>query len=167
MIPHEILGTIPGWITSAGVLSLLGLYFRFYTQNRKLSLDGDAKLRDHYAQEVERLREFSAKEIAALREQLAKQATQFREDLQNLENRYRRMLDEAEERHDSCIADRDGLRKRVAELEDDWRGLLRVVTQASIDKVLMIPGLSDDMPGDMRDMAERVEQIIHESGKKA
>jgi hypothetical protein len=37
-IPTELLGTIPGWITSAGVIAILGIVVRWQLGLRKLSI---------------------------------------------------------------------------------------------------------------------------------
>lgn len=162
-IPHDVLGTIPGWITSAGVLALLTLMSKHYLAARKLQQEGsaigqaqsdarDADIRDHYADEVRQLRD-----------KLDKQNDQFRADLNELESRYRRALDESEKRHQQCMDDRDILRQRVTLLEDELRGLIRVITQASIDRVLMI---HEELPQDIREAAARVEAIITERGRE-
>jgi hypothetical protein len=149
-LPQELLGTIPGWITSGGVIAGLGILVKRELGLKKLSIDSSAQeatsesaIRDHYSKEVARLTS----------------------NLTELEARYRKLLDESEARHEKCVGDRDALREQVDALEDKWRGLLRVVTQASIDKVLLIPGIENETFGNMRDVAERVDQIIRDTGR--
>lgn len=155
----EILGTIPGWIMAFATSGILGLLLRHKIQagrlaldGERLAMDGDVNIRDHYA-----------KEVAALREQLNNQSRKFREDLQALDDRWRNLLKESEDRHEECLKDRDALRGRVNTLEDELRGLIRVITQASIDRVLM---LGTELPDDIRAAAERVEEIIKERGRE-
>lgn len=159
MLTPDFLGTLPGWITSASVVTLLGMLLRHHIQHGRLTLDdraqkatSEAAIRDHYAQEVN-----------ALRGQLDRQSKSFREDLASLEKQWRDLLREAEERHEQCLKDRDALRERVSDLEDELRGLIRLITQASVDRVLM---LGEDIPADVRHAAQRVEALIKEKGRK-
>jgi flagellar motility protein MotE (MotC chaperone) len=159
MIPMDFVGTLPGWITAGSMVTLLGLILRYRLGSRKLDLEKNAQIqvdeqsiRDHYA-----------KEVARLTQKLDDQSTAFRKDLLDIEERYRKLLEEEEERHRVCLSDRDALRKRVADMEDEWRGLIRVITQASIDKVLMLPG---DLPDDIKGAADRVEEMIRAKGRE-
>jgi hypothetical protein len=79
-IPQEILGTIPGWITSAGVLGILGLVIRWQLGLKKLAIEAQqvsvnakkvdnedrADARDHIAEEMVALRN----NVKSLREEL-------------------------------------------------------------------------------------------------
>jgi chromosome segregation ATPase len=79
-VPQELLGTIPGWITSAGVVAMLGLIVRWQLGLKKLSVEAQqvdvnaaevrskdaADKRDHIAEEMSALRA----NIATLREEL-------------------------------------------------------------------------------------------------
>lgn len=159
MFTNYYLGTLPQQISALSLVALLGLVLRYRLGWRRLSIEGqkqqdtdEADIRDHYAQEV-----------AALRQKLADMHLQFRADLLELETRYRKMLNDSEDRHEQCMADRDILRERVNQLEDELRGLIRVITQASIDRVLMI---GTEMPDDIREAALRVENIIKAKGRE-
>lgn len=44
-IPHDIIGTIPGWIVAISTGGTLGIVLRFWTTNRKLTLDDDTNIR--------------------------------------------------------------------------------------------------------------------------
>jgi hypothetical protein len=144
-VSSDLLGTIPQWLTGGAVVTFVGLLLKRDVQVRGLKNADSADIRDHYADEVGQLSE------------------QFRNALTDLEKRYRDALEESEQRHQKCLDDRDLLRERVNQLEDELRGLIRVITQASIDRVLM---LGDDVPQDIREASERVEAIIKERGRQ-
>lgn len=72
-IPQEIIGTIPGWITSAGVISILGIVLKWQLGLKKIGLESQqlanadrADARDHIAEEMVALR----MNVASLREEL-------------------------------------------------------------------------------------------------
>jgi hypothetical protein len=151
-VTPEFIGTIPGWITSAGVLTMLGLLFRWQVQNRQIGQGDTLNIRDHYA-----------KEVASLRARLDTQAGQFRQDLDAMDKRYREIIGQSEKRHEECLNDRDKLRQEVGILRDEINGLVRVITQASIDRVVM---LGEDVPEDIRAAAERAQHYIAIEGSK-
>jgi hypothetical protein len=148
----DLLGTIPSWITSAGILTMLGLLLRWQIQNRQIGAGDTANIRDHYA-----------KEVASLRASLHSQANQFRQDLDAMDKRYRDIIAASEERHEECQADRDKLRQEVGILRDEINGLVRVITQASIDRVVM---LGENVPEDIKAAAARAQQYISNEAKK-
>lgn len=144
------------WLNIATLLlggGALGIILRHRLGWRKLTLDSEGEIRDHYA-----------KEVARLTEKLNEQSSAFRKDLVELEQHWRAMLAEAEKRHDECLKDRDNLLNRVNQLEDELRGLIRVITQASIDRVLHLPS-TEPLSDDIREAAARVEKIITERGR--
>lgn len=110
-------GTVPGWITSAGVLGILGIVVRWQLGLRKLNVEAqqvsvnaqqvhnadEADIRDHYAQEV-----------AVLRQRLDEK-----------DERHREAMATADLRHDQCIKSRDDMRKRLEVVEDRLLGTIR------------------------------------------
>jgi ABC-type nitrate/sulfonate/bicarbonate transport system substrate-binding protein len=133
------LGTLPQQVTaisSGGIfLSLIGLLIKWNLGRSRLSLEAkkqhdvdEADIRDHYAKEVERLTE----------------------RIEKNDDRYRRLLAESEKAQDA-------LRKRVTFLEDEIKGLIRLITYNSAHTVLQ---LGDDVPDDIRATAERVKVIM-------
>lgn len=87
-IPQELLGTIPGWITSAGVIALLGIVLRYRLGSRRLSIEGQkqhdadaADRRDHIAEEMAALRT----NISLLRKELHDCEEQCREQIRDLQ----------------------------------------------------------------------------------
>ncbi len=104
MIPHEMVGTIPGWITAAGSISILGVVLRYRLGWRKLDVEAqavqvtaanvrEADIRDHYADEVKRLSEWVAAVDAAYedckreREDARAEAHKFRQQVAQLETK--------------------------------------------------------------------------------
>jgi hypothetical protein len=83
--------------------------------------------------------------------------------LQEIEARYRQLLADSEKRHEECQRDRDALRDRIGFLEDELRGLIRLIAQNSAGRVLK---MGDDVPQDIREAAERVENILLMHGRK-
>lgn len=81
--------------------------------------------------------------------------------LQGLENtesadirtHYAEELGRVVQRQHECEGREQELRGRVAELENDVLGLIRIISQASTDKVL---SLGPDVPQHIQEMAERM-----------
>lgn len=109
---HELVGTIPQWLTALGIGSFLIALIRRDVQVRGLKNTDTADIRDHYAQEV-----------AALREQLF-----------SMEQHYRQMLQQSDRRHEECELARTAMR---AELE----GLKRTMAQNSQSTAQLIGDL--------------------------
>jgi len=89
VIPQELIGTIPGWITAVG---MIGLLLRYLLGNRKMSLDAEGNLRTHMGGELQSLRN----QIIAMGEH---HLSRERE----IDDRWRKLLHESEERHDECV----------------------------------------------------------------
>lgn len=98
----------------------LGIILKYRLGTRKLDLDSEEAIRDHYA-----------KEVAALRQQMLV-----------LEQHYRNMLDASDRRHEDCQIDRDRLRDRVRELEKHVEGLERQISQYSADRLIVLERLA-------------------------
>lgn len=120
-IPQELLGTIPGWITSAGVVTLIGIVLRYRLGWRKLSDADDADIRDHYALEV-----------AALRGKLDNQEAHFL----SLESHWRTILEGSDRRHQECEDARSLLRLEINKMHEEIAGLKAQIRAASTDRVL-------------------------------
>jgi septal ring factor EnvC (AmiA/AmiB activator) len=74
MIPNELIGTIPGWITSISVVTLVIGFWRHRAALRTLANARDADIRTHYSEELERViqRQHACEEReASLRERVA------------------------------------------------------------------------------------------------
>jgi hypothetical protein len=71
----------------------------------------------------------------------------------DIRDHYAEELARTVQRHMTAKSGKQALRKRVAELENDVLGLIRLISQASADKVL---NLGPDVPQDILDMADRI-----------
>jgi hypothetical protein len=116
----DFLGTLPGWITAAGVAAILGVVLRYRLGVGRLNLEGrkqddanEKDIRDHYSEELGRV----------------------------------------VQRQIECEKREAQLRGRVSQLENDILGLIRIISQASADKVLL---LDEGVPEDIRQMAARI-----------
>lgn len=142
-IPQEIIGTIPGWITSAGVVTLIGIVLRYRLGWRKLGDADDADIRDHYAQEV-----------AALRGKLDGQEAHFL----SLESHWRTILEGSDRRHQECEEARQLLRIEMNKMHEEIAGLKSQIRAASTDRVLRMEEDPPEAPHS-RAAAKRVKNI--------
>lgn len=146
-------GTLPGWITSAGVLGLLGLLVRYQLGVKKLEIEAkqvsinaaatdnadEADIRDHYADEVRQLRT-----------RLDDQSKRHGDDLEKVENRLRECRDREEELLDSVRA-----------LKDTVSGLIRIIAQASASQAI---SLSPAASAEITAAARRVQMLFIPTG---
>jgi branched-subunit amino acid aminotransferase/4-amino-4-deoxychorismate lyase len=112
----ELFGTLPQWISSAGIIAFIGLYVKYELGRRKLGNDDVFDIRQHYATEV-----------AALRGRLVE-----------VEAHYRRMLKDVEEQHEECKRDREQLHLVVNGLKSELNGLKRQMSRYSTDKLVIL-----------------------------
>lgn len=73
----------------------------------------------------------------------------------DIRDHYAEELDRVIQRQRACELREESLRSRVAELESDVLGLIRIITQASADKVLTLDGETSEM---IQDMARRIQE---------
>lgn len=138
-VPADFIGTIPGWITSAGVVGLLWIVVNGGLGWRKQGLENQADIRDHYADEV----------------------TALRAHMATMEGHWRSMVKSSDERHAECERDRKILRDEIHDLQDMVRGFRRQLAQYSTDRLMELEGLcpSDKAP-EAAASAERVRRIV-------
>ncbi len=139
MIPADFIGTLPGWGTLLAIVTM-GLRWeilrrRASTAHLAVEITDQANIRDHYSREV-----------AALRKALSDQ-----------EDRFRKIIAASDERHEECEAARTQLHNEVSVLRKEIDGLIRVIAQASIDRVVM---LGDNVPVEVREAAARAQTYI-------
>lgn len=135
-------GSLAGWITALSATGVFGVVLTFLLKWRGMSLGEDESIRGHYAKEVQRLTD-----------KIESMDKLWRKQLDDVEARANKRIEESELRHEECLADRDALKKRITELEDDITGLVRLIAQNSAEKVLH---LGDDISPHIRSAAERV-----------
>lgn len=94
------------WVSTGALVGLFGLVVKLWLDNKKLNLDSEGGIRDHYA-----------KEVAGLRAQVL--AVQDSADLraQRAETRYNEAMEAADTRHKHCEEECERLREMVRGLE--------------------------------------------------
>lgn len=143
------LESVRPWISPVALTGILGIVLshrlgllkvkveadRVEVQAREVDHKDDADIRDHYADEV-----------AALRKRLDEKSDE-----------HRRILREAEDRHDQCKRERDELRDDSRKLKDIVAGLIRIITQASASKAILLDGAASAY---VRDAALRIDMLF-------
>jgi hypothetical protein len=164
MIPGELLGTLPQWLTAAGMASLFGLILRWQVVNRKLGIErmsaasaAELGVGSLYAAEVQALRARLDSQSERFSRALSEMEARNSEALAEQERRHQAAIAASEERHEDCLKDRDSLRGEVSVLRNEINGLIRVITQASIDRVVM---LGDSVSIDVKEAAARAQEMI-------
>lgn len=137
---------VPGFIASSTLAQwLIALFtggtfaaaFRFVLRWRGQSIDRAERLIDALGKRLD------AKDEAILQ----------------LEKHWRDMSDQADRRYEECVKERDSDRAEIEVLRNEIRGLVRIIAQASSDKVLK---LGATMSSEALAAAERVTKIISE-----
>ena len=88
-LTNELLGTIPGWITSGGMIVLVWHFLRHRQAMTGLRNVDENNIRDHYAKELTR--------NTAVVEQLRQELKVARDELNDCEEECRRKIKELEE----------------------------------------------------------------------
>jgi uncharacterized coiled-coil DUF342 family protein len=135
------LGTLPNWITASGMVTIVGLVFKYRlglgslkVEERKIESADDADIRDHYAAEVKRLREA----------------------LQIMEKHYREMLADSDRRHEECQKERDEMHAEIRCLYEDVDGLKRQIAHYSADQLITLQSSGKPIPSHAVEAARRV-----------
>ncbi len=188
----DIMGTIPGWIGTGGIMGLLALAIFYLLNSRKIGVDekrvgieretqqdkDKADIRDHYAAEVASLRDRIDKQaerhgvnVAAIEARYKKMLDdaedRYRKSIEEVEAHYRRALVDADKRHDDCVKDRDALREEVAGLKSEIDGLRRQFAAAGADRVIALGEPGHRPPSDaVVESAHRVKGV-HVGGRVA
>lgn len=127
----------------------LGIILKYRLGTKKLTLDSEEAIRDHYAKEVSRLATKLDEETKA-----------FRATIEGLETHYRTMLTASDQRHEECQKDRVVLRSEINKMHDEIRGLKRKMLQNSTDAALL---LNDEIEAPhAKAAAPRVRRILKE-----
>lgn len=127
------------WLTSGAIVALLGLVVKLYLDNKKMSLDTDGGIRDHYA-----------KEVASLRRQLIDVTELSDKRIANAQKLYDEAMSASKRREDNCERRCDELRERVV-------GLERMVEQIGRTSMKMFEpraDLSEEQKAKMRSMEQ-------------
>lgn len=135
----EVAEAIRPWISSGALVGLLGLATTFWLRNRKLSIESDNGLREHYT-----------KELAALRAQVLAVGTSADTRMAAAEQRYTEAIVAADQRHVACEAECQRLRDMVSGLERQ----MAQVHKSSVRLFEPNAKLPEDVKAQMRAYAE-------------
>lgn len=94
------------WLSTSALVALFALCVKLYLDNKKMEVDTEGGIRDHYA-----------KELSSLRAQILETQKLADNRLANAEKRYTEAVEAAVRRHRSCEEECDRLREKVMGLE--------------------------------------------------
>lgn len=127
------------WISTGALVALAGLCVNFYLKNKKMEVDTEGGIRDHYA-----------KEVASLRKQLIDVQALSDQRIASAEKRYSEAVRAADDRHRSCEQECDRLRQKVTGLERQ----IEQIHRAS----LKLFALREDLPEETKETLRSLEQ---------
>lgn len=134
-----ILGDVRPWLSTGALVGLFGLCVKLFLDNRKMTLDTDGGIRDHYAREV-----------ASIRKQLIDVTTLSDQRIANAQKLYDEAMAASKRREDDCERRCDDLRERVV-------GLERMIEQIGRTSMKMFEPRSD-LPEEQKVKMRAVEQ---------
>lgn len=155
----QILGTIPGWITAGGVVTILGIVLKHHLGLRRLKIEADqvevtgrgirnadeADIRDHYAEEVRQLRERLDRQAERHRLTITDVEDRARQIVSDIEERSRKAIEESDRRHEECEQARREMRREVDDLREEIRGLRAILAQRSESVIRLFPNVSPEI----------------------
>lgn len=127
------------WVSTGALVALFGLCVKLYLDNKRMRLDTDSGLRDHYAQEV-----------ASLRKQLIDVTKLSDQRIASAQKLYDEAMAASKRREDDCERRCDELRERVV-------GLERLVQQLGRTSMKMFEPRAD-LPEEQKAIMRAVEQ---------
>lgn len=127
------------WLSTGALVGLFALCVKLFLDNRKMTLDSDGGIRDHYA-----------KEVASLRKQLIDVTELSDKRIANAQKLYDEAMAASKRREDDCERRCDELRERVV-------GLERMVEQIGRTSLKMFEPRAD-LPEDQKAKMRSVEQ---------
>lgn len=127
------------WLSTGALVGLFALCVKLFLDNRKMTLDSDGGIRDHYA-----------KEVASLRKQLIDVTELSDKRIANAQKLYDETMAASKRREDDCERRCDELRERVV-------GLERMVEQIGLTSLKMFEPRAD-LPEDQKAKMRSVEQ---------
>jgi hypothetical protein len=127
------------WVSTVSLVGLLGLCVKLFLDNRRMTLDTDGGIRDHYAREV-----------ASLRKQLIDVTLLSDTRLASAQKLYDEAMEAAKRRHDDCERTCDTLRQKVV-------GLERMIEQLSQTSMKMFEPRAD-LPEEQKAKMRSMEQ---------
>ncbi len=137
-------------LSTSGIITLVGLWWRRDIALRKLASSEAGDLRDSYAAE-----------LAAVRAE----RNLDRENAIKVEKHLRGLIEDGDRRHEECEISRRNMRKEMDEMHEEIAGLKRQVPIASADQLLIMEGAAEHAPHAAAS-AERVKEIGERNGDK-
>lgn len=111
------MGTLPGWLTSAGVATLIGIILRFVLGNKKLDNDAAEQIRQHYDAQIKLLWERDSRIQSEADSRVQVIRDEYERQIKALRNEY----DAKGKAHESQIKEMkseiEGLRKQLITYE--------------------------------------------------
>lgn len=149
-IGHLAEGVRP-WLSTGALVALLGICAKLYTDNRKIVVDSEGGIRDHYAKELASLRAqiLESQRLADARLADSEKIADAR--LATAEKRYTEATENADRRHKSCEEECDRLRAKVY-------GLERTIAQLHKTSVKMFEPRAD-LPEETKQQMRSMEQL--------
>lgn len=127
------------WLSTTALVGLFALCVKLFLDNKKMELDTEGGIRDHYATEV-----------ASLRRQILDTQKLSDERMTNAEKRYAEAIDAADRRHKSCEQECDRLREKVLGLERQ----IEQIHRASIKLFALRDDLSEETKETLRSLEQ-------------
>lgn len=154
----NILEIVRVWTTPVALVATFGVVSRHYavirranTADRGLTLEGETKALQLYADEVK-----------ALRVELRESGTAHRKEVSAIRETHRKDLEYMEERNAECDKDREDLKEKVEALRDVVRGYGRVIVNASAQGVV---SLGDYPSEEIQRATQRVDALFSKKDK--
>lgn len=135
----SIADAIRPWLSTGALVGLFGLCAKLFLDNRKMSLDTDGGIRDHYA-----------KEVSSLRKQLIDVTTLSDQRIASAQKLYDEAMAASKRREDDCERRCDELRERVV-------GLERLIGQIGKTSMKMFEPRAD-LPEETKEKMRAMEQ---------
>jgi phage shock protein A len=159
MNSFSFLGSLPAWISSGALLTILAIVVRWQLGLRRLRVEADqvqvnARQVDH-ADEAN-VRDHYAREVAALRTRIDEQA-----------ERHRQSLDRYDKRHEACEKERAELRRELVAVQDRLTGVVRqfVAFQQKVAEAIPPSSRSPEMAVAIANLQPFVEKMSEWGGK--
>lgn len=105
------------WLSTGALVALLGICAKLYIDNKKIVVDSEGGIRDHYAKELASLRAQILESSRIADERLLESQKLADARLATAEKRYTEATENADRRHKSCEEECDRLRSKVYGLE--------------------------------------------------
>ena len=142
----SIMEAVRPWLSTGSLVGLAGLAVKLWLDNKKLTIDSESGIRDHYAQEV-----------ASLRAQVLAVQTAADARVANAEKRYEEAIASADARHHVCEQECDRLRDRMSDMQTEIDALNRRIGALNAASLRLFEPKTT-LPDALRDQMKSFEQ---------